>query len=70
MHNINDKKVKVLFNAHLNHPLQHIFASLFLVAEVSFLLRHEDAVATVKLNVCPPANVANVVTTINKDNML
>lgn len=44
---------------HLNHPLQHIFASLFLVAEVGFLLRHEDTVATVKLDVCPPASVAS-----------
>lgn len=45
---------------HLNHPLQHIFASLLLVVEGSFLLRHEDTVATVKLNVRPPANVAIV----------
>lgn len=46
---------------HLNHPLQHIFASLFLVAEVGLLLRHEDTVAAVKLDVCPPASVAIVV---------
>lgn len=45
----------------LNHPLQHIFTSLFLVAEVGFLLRHEDTVATVKLNVCPPASVAIII---------
>lgn len=51
--------------AHLNHPLQHIFASLLLVAEVSFLLRHEDAVAAVKLDVCPPANVAIIIIIIS-----
>lgn len=39
---------------HLDEPVQNHLANLLLITEGQLLLGHEDAVATVELEVCPP----------------
>lgn len=39
---------------HLDEPVQNHFANLLLITEGQLLLGHEDTVATVELEVCPP----------------
>jgi hypothetical protein len=46
----------VMGKTDLDEPVQDHLAYFLFVTEGQLLLGHEDAVATVELNVCPPGN--------------